>query len=74
MSRFKCTKELYQGFLQASSVRYSGLALCEVSPTELSHDSISHWLRNKCFRPREIWEISEGHIDRSFAPNCKRIN
>jgi len=27
MSRFKCTKELYQGFLQASSVRYSGYTL-----------------------------------------------
>ena len=34
MSKFKCTKELYKAFLQASSVRYSGLALSEVSPTE----------------------------------------
>jgi hypothetical protein len=64
MSKFKCTKELYKAFLQASSVRYSGLALSEVSPTELSHDSISYWLRNKCFRPREVWEISERHIDK----------
>src|SRR6267378_3054051 len=64
MSQFKCTKELYKAFLQASRVRYSGLALSEVSPTELSHDSISHWLRNKCFRPREIWEISERYIDK----------
>jgi hypothetical protein len=64
MSVFKCTKELYKAFLQASSVRYSGLALSEVSPTELSHDSISRWLKNKCFRPREIWEISKRYIDK----------
>lgn len=64
MSEFKCTKELYKSFLQASSVRYSGLALSEVSPTELSHDSISRWLKNKCFRPREIWEISQNDIDK----------
>lgn len=32
-----------------------GLSLSEVSPTELSHGSIGHWLRNKHFRPREIW-------------------
>lgn len=31
MSKYKCTKELYKAFLQASSVRYSGLALSEVS-------------------------------------------
>jgi Transposase DDE domain len=64
MSQFKCTKELYKAFLQASSVRYSGLALSEVSPTELSHDSISRWLRSKSFRPREVWEISQNYIDK----------
>jgi predicted transposase YdaD len=67
MSNFKCTKELYKAFLQASSVRYSGLALSEVSPTELSHDSISRWLKNKCFRPREIWEISEAYLDKNMS-------
>jgi len=67
MSEFKCTKELYRAFLQASSVRYSGLALSEVSPTELSHDSISRWLRSKSFRPREVWEISQYYIDRKSA-------
>lgn len=64
MSRHKCTKELYKAFLQASSVRYSGLALSEVSPSELSHDSISRWLSAKEFRPRAIWEIAESHIDK----------
>ena len=64
MSEFKCTKELYKAFLQASSVRYSGLALSEVSPRELSHDSISRWLKSKSFRPREVWEISQNYIDK----------
>ena len=67
MSRHKCTKELYKAFLQASSVRYSGLALSEVSPSELSHDSISRWLSAKEFRPRPIWEIAESHIDKHEA-------
>ena len=67
MSRHKCTKELYRAFLQASSVRYSGLALSEVSPTPISHDSISRWLNDKSFRPSGIWEISKQHIDKEAA-------
>lgn len=59
MSRHKCTKELYSAFLQASSVRYSGLALSEVSPTPLSHDSVNRWLNDQHFRPRKVWEISK---------------
>ncbi|QGO25498.1 hypothetical protein Psal025_03704 (plasmid) [Piscirickettsia salmonis] len=47
MSRHKCTKEIYKAFLQASSVRYSGLALSEVSPKPLSHDSVSRWLQSQ---------------------------
>jgi hypothetical protein len=58
MSKHKCTKELYKAFLQATSVRYSGLALSEVSPTPLSHDSVNRWLNDKHFRPREVWEIA----------------
>ena len=63
MSRHKCTKEIYKAFLQASSVRYSGLALSEVSPTELSHDSVSRWLNSRCFRPKEIYQESEKVIN-----------
>lgn len=63
MSRHKCSKELYRAFLQASSIRYTGLALSEVSPIKLSHDSISRWLKDQRFRPREIWEIAKGYID-----------
>jgi len=63
MSRHNCTKELYTAFLQASSVRYSGLALSEVSPLELSHDAISRWLKEKRFSPKDIWIKSKPFID-----------
>lgn len=64
MARHKCSKELYQAFLQASSVRYSGLALSEVSPFELSHDSISRWLSQKQLRPHDVWQKAQAHIDK----------
>jgi hypothetical protein len=64
MSYHKCTKELYQAFLQASSVRYSGLALSEVSPYEISHDAISRWLSQKELRPRDVWQKAQAHIDK----------
>jgi hypothetical protein len=65
MSRHRCTKELYKAFLQASSMRYSGLALSEVSPLLISHDSVSRWLNNRSFRPREVWQIADKHINRT---------
>ena len=67
MSRHKCTKDLYKAFLQASSVRYSGLALSDVSPSELSHDSISRWLKDSNFSPKNIWSISKNMIDTDEA-------
>lgn len=51
MPKLKCNKDLYKSFLQASSVRYSGKALSEVSPNHLSHDSASRWLKNSNFCP-----------------------
>ena len=62
MSRHKCTKELYKAFLQASSVRYSGLALSDVSPESLSHDAISRWLKSQHFSPHEIWGLARKEI------------
>lgn len=62
MSRSKCSKELYKTFLQVSSIRYSGLALSEVSPSDLSHDSISRWLKSRNYRPRELWELAKTQI------------
>ena len=63
MSRHKCTKSLYTSFLQASSIRYSGLALSEVSPVSLSHDSVNRWLRSRSFRPSGIWDLSQRLIN-----------
>ena len=62
MSHSKCTKDLYNAFLQASSIRYSNLALSEVSPIELSHDIISRWLSNENFRPRELWQMVKSEV------------
>ena len=38
MSRSKCDKNLYKSFLEATAIRYSGLALSEISPKEISHE------------------------------------
>jgi hypothetical protein len=52
-------------------MRYSGLALSEVSPIPLSHDSISRFLADKNFRPRQIWEIAQKHM--RFTEPCLLI-
>ena len=62
MSRHLCNVNIYKAFLQVSSVRYSGLALSEVSPVELSHDSISRWLQSTAHRPSAIWSQASKHI------------
>ncbi|WP_334467779.1 hypothetical protein [Arsenophonus sp. PmNCSU2021_1] len=41
MSGYPCIKDIYKTFLQVSSLRYSGLALSEVSPSPLS-PRVSH--------------------------------
>jgi len=64
LSRYKCTVELYKAFIQATSVRYTVLSLSEVSPIQLSHDSISRWLHNRNFRPSQIYNITEKLIDK----------
>lgn len=56
-------KNLYISFLQASSIRYSCNALSDVSPVEMSHDSFSKWLKNKSFKPSEIWSEAKNHIN-----------
>lgn len=64
MARSLCTKELYRTFLEASSIRYSGLALSEVSPIQLSHDTVSRSLKSKTFRPADLWSLTEPLIDK----------
>lgn len=66
MARSKCNKDLYKSFLQASSVKYTGKALSEVSPINLSHDSASRWLNSRNFHPSEIYKEVSKHIDRDF--------
>ena len=46
--------------MKVTSQRYSSLALSEVSPIELSHDSISRWLEEAKCQPKDIWnEVKE---------------
>lgn len=62
MSRSLCSKELYSAFLRVTSQRYSALSLSEVSPTNLSHDSISRWLSDQCLRPSDIWMAASAQV------------
>ncbi|MCZ6909034.1 MAG: hypothetical protein O7C55_04895 [Rickettsia endosymbiont of Ixodes persulcatus] len=64
MARSKYSKDLYKSFLQASSVRYIGKALSEVSPINLSHYSASRWLNSKDFRPSGIYREVSKYIGR----------
>ena len=63
MPSFKCTESLYKSFLIATSLRYSGKALSEVSPKYIAHDSISRWLNSKHYKPSEIWHETKKHIN-----------
>lgn len=65
MARSKCNKDLYRSFLQASSVRYTGNALLEMSPVQLSHDSVSRWLNSNNFRPSQVWQEVSKYISNS---------
>ena len=64
MRKSLCSKELYKAYLICSSIRYSGVALSEVSPINLSHDSVSRWLSSKNFSPAEIWKEVSGLINK----------
>ena len=62
MNKSLCTKELYSTFLRITSQRYSALSLSEVSPIELSHDSISRWLSDTKCQPKNIWIEARPHV------------
>ena len=47
---------LNTAFLQATSVRHSARASSEVSSTDLAHDSISRWLKEKNLLPKRLWQ------------------
>jgi len=65
MCKPKCSLELYSKFLEVTSSRYSALRLSEVAPEgmELSHDSISRWLRESKVQPKDLWEIAGKEIE-----------
>lgn len=66
MSKSLCSKDLYCAFLKVTSQRYSSLALSEVAPFKLSHDSISRWLEEAHVKPRDIWgEAKESVLNSS---------
>lgn len=67
MARSKCNKKLYKSFLQASSIRYTGKALSEVSPINLSHESASRQLNSKNFRPSETYSEVSKYIDQEAS-------
>lgn len=62
VSKSLCTKELYTTFLRVTSQRYSALSLSDVSPVELSHDSISRWLADAHCQPKDIWQQAKSHV------------
>jgi putative transposase len=62
MSRSKCSRELYCAFLDVTAERYSALALHEVAPTELSHDSISRWLVTERVQPKDLWLTAKKEV------------
>jgi len=64
MSKSKCSRELYCRFLEVTSTRYSALSLSEVAPEtmELSHDSISRWLRTAKVQPKDLWEVARKEV------------
>jgi len=62
MTKSLCTKELYSTFLRVTSQRYSALSLSEVSPIDLSHDSISRWLSDAHCQPKDIWTEAKTHV------------
>lgn len=65
MGKSLCSKDLYCTFLKVTTQRYSALSLSEVSPTELSHDSISRWLSAEKCQPKDIWNAAKSHVLRN---------
>lgn len=62
LSKHKCSKTLYVKFLKVTSQRYSALSLSEVSPNEISHDSVSRWLSETKCTPKDIWHEAKNVV------------
>lgn len=57
MSKSLCSSNLYKKFLMVTSQKYSALSLSQISPSPLSHDSISRWLSTAKCQPKDIWRV-----------------
>ncbi|WP_290604071.1 hypothetical protein [Arsenophonus sp. ENCA] len=64
MSGYPCIKDIYKIFLQVSSVRYSSLALSEVSPSPLSHDTYS--AANHLIPKGKIFDTLKNHTKENY--------
>lgn len=62
MKTHLCSRKLYCTFLQVTAKRYSAFSLSEVSPVELSHDSVSRWLSETTCQPKDIWEAAKEDV------------
>jgi len=59
----KCSRDLYVDFLIASQKQYSGLELSKVSPSKMTHDCVSRWLRKEKLTPKIVWKNVAGIVD-----------
>jgi len=64
MRQPKCSLDLYVNFLIASQKQYSGLELSRVSPTEMSHDAVNHWLAKDKLTPKTVWQHSQTMVQK----------
>jgi putative transposase len=67
MSQSKCSLDLYTRFLIANKNNYSGVELAKVKSQELSHDSISKWLREKEPDVQNLWPYVEKMVDKKVG-------
>jgi len=55
-SRHKCNANLYTKYLESTVCKFDCSSLSEVSPLEISHDSVSSWLASVKIQPKVIWK------------------
>src|SRR3989344_8907513 len=64
MSQSKCSLDLYTKFLIANQNKYSGAELSKTSESQLSHDSVSKWLRDEDFTSKDLWPHVKGMVSK----------
>ena len=64
MSQSKCSLDLYTKFLIANQNKYSGVELSKTSSSNLSHDSVSRWLKEQEFESKNLWSHVKNMIEK----------